>query len=185
MQTATTFVDFRRAAIEAWNAYELDRRREDARSLYPEARRQTHLQFDEYIAQEKPERMERVYAEIGKGLIPQTDIMVYPENWFEINLRKPQEIGDKQEESWQKELRDRLEQEIEFIWQDTTLEDAVEFLRQSTGVNFVLAADVFDAPPITLSGRMRLSRALRWISKLTGLQVDAALTRCVYQFRRC
>ena len=86
--------DYRRAAVEAWNAYELDRRREDARSLYLEARRQTHLQFDDYIAQEKPERIERVYEEIGKGLIPQTDLMVYPENWFEINLRKPEEIGD-------------------------------------------------------------------------------------------
>ena len=171
--------DFRRAAIEAWNAYELDRRREDARSLYLEARRQSHLQFDDYIAQEKPERIERVYEEIGKGLIPQTDLMVYPENWFEINLRKPQEIGDEREESWQTELRDRLEQEIEFVWQDTTLDEAIEFLRQTTGVNFVLASDVFDAPPITLSGRMRLSMALKWISQLTDLQWSLR-SRAVY-----
>ena len=73
------------AAIEGWNAYELDRRREDARSIYLEARRKSHVQFDEYIAQEMPERTERIYEKIGQGLIPQTDLMVY----LKIGLNKP------------------------------------------------------------------------------------------------
>lgn len=165
--------DFRRAAIEAWNAYELDRRREDARSLYLEARRLGHVQFDDYLAQEQPERIDRVFENLHQALIPQTDLMVYPDNWFQINLRKPEEIGERQEEGWQRELRNRLEQEVEFIWEDTMLEDAIEFLRQTTGVNFVVSPDVYAAggpPPITLSGRMRLRTVLQWISQITRLE---------------
>ncbi|TVR44688.1 MAG: hypothetical protein EA402_06300 [Planctomycetota bacterium] len=165
--------DFRRAAIEAWNAYELDRRREDARSLYLDARRKAHVQFDDYLKQEQPERVARVYENIHQALIPQADLMIYPQNWFEINMRRPEEIGERTEEGWQRELRDRLEMEVEFIWEDTMLEDAIEFLRQTTGVNFVVSPDVYAGggpPPITLSGRMRLRTVLGWISQITRLE---------------
>ena len=48
---------YRRAAIDAFNAYDLDRRREDARKLYLEARRLSHVQFDDDYRERRLEQL--------------------------------------------------------------------------------------------------------------------------------
>ncbi|MFM2090704.1 MAG: hypothetical protein RLZZ127_1193, partial [Planctomycetota bacterium] len=125
--------DFRRAEIDAWNAYELDRRREDARDMYLKARRAGHERFDDEYREQRSEGLARLHEEIHKDLIPQNDTLLYPVDWARRDRRKPVEIGTAKEELWMSALRDRLEQRITFEFEDKPFEEVVEFLRQVTG----------------------------------------------------
>jgi len=167
--------DYKRAEVDAWNAYELDRRREDARSLYLSARREGHALFDEKHEDERLERVARISEEIHKSLIPQTELLVYPEDWKRRAQRKPREIGAGKEEPWMAAMNDRLEQRVTFDFQDTPFEDVVGFLRQVTGVNIIVAPSVIAASgggAVTLKVKdMRFGDALKWILELTSLKM--------------
>ena len=167
--------DYRRAEIDAWNAYELDRRREDARSLYLKARREGHEQFDEKVEDDRLELLARVSEEIHQALIPQTELLVYPEDWKRRAMRKPREIGAKVEDSWVAAIKDRLEQRVTFEFQDQPFEEVVSFLRQVTGVNIIVdpkVATVAGGGTVTLKVKdMRFGDALKWILELTSLKM--------------
>ena len=119
--------DYRRASVLAWNAYELDRRRDDARDLYLAARRQGHRLTDQHINEEREERLARVNEEVHQTLIPQNDLLEFPEDWFIRSQRKPSEIGEQTEEPWMAVLRDRLEEQVTVDFEEASLEDAVDF----------------------------------------------------------
>jgi type II secretory pathway component GspD/PulD (secretin) len=166
--------DYKRAEVDAWNAYELDRRREDARGLYLDARRAGHNQFDSRYQETRLEKLARVHEELHKSLIPQNEILVYPEDWQIRALRKPQELGSAKEEPWVAQLHERLNQRITFEFQDTALEDVINFLRQVTGTTIVVAPDVAAAGggTVTLKVKdMRFGDALKWILELTNLKM--------------
>lgn len=166
--------DYKRAEVDAWNAYELDRRREDARSLYLDARRAGHNQFDARYRETRLERLARVHEELHKSLIPQNELLVYPEDWQVRALRKPQELGSSKEEPWVAQLNERLNQRITFEFQDQALEDVINFLRQVTGTTIVVAPDVAAAGggTVTLKVKdMRFGDALKWILELTNLKM--------------
>jgi type II secretory pathway component GspD/PulD (secretin) len=166
--------DYKRAEVDAWNAYELDRRREDARKLYLDARHGGHVQFDSEYREVRLERLARVQEEIHKSMIPQNELLVYPEDWQLRALRKPQEIGNSKVEPWMASLRERLEQRVTFEFSDTSFEDVVNFLRQVTGVTIVTAPDVVaaGAGTVTLKVKdMRFGDALKWILELTNLKM--------------
>lgn len=165
--------DYRRAEVDAWNAYELDRRREDARDLYLDARREGHNAFDDKHETERSERIARINEEVHRSLIPQTELLVYPEDWARRTLRKPREIGTGKEEAWVASLKDRLEQRVTFEFQDQGFEDVINFLRQVTGTNIIIAPEVLAANgggTVTLKVKdMRFGDALKWILELTQL----------------
>ncbi len=164
--------DYRRAEVDAWNAYELDRRRDDARNLYLKARREGHFQFDDRYRDQSLERQARLNEELNKSLIPQTELLVYPEDWSRRELRKPREIGQNKIEPWMQALNDRLEQRVTFDFQDQGFEEVVTFLRQVTGVNIVVAPSVAakGGGTVTLKVKdMRFKYALKWILELTSL----------------
>jgi type II secretory pathway component GspD/PulD (secretin) len=166
--------DYKRCEVDAWNAYELDRRREDARSLYLSARRAGHNQFDARYREESLEKTARVHESMHRSLIPQNELLVYPEDWKIRAMRKPQELGSSKEEPWVAQLRERLEQRITFEFQDSGLEDVVNFLRQVTGTTIVVAPDVIAAGggTVTLKVKeMRFGDALKWILQLTNLKM--------------
>ncbi len=172
-KTAYDRDDFRRAELDAWNAYELDRRREEARDLYLKARRAGHERFDDEYREQRAEGVARVHEEIHKDLIPQNDTLLYPVDWARRDRRKPIEIGTIREEAWMAALRDRLEQRITFEFEDKPFEEVVEFLRQVTGANIIVAPQVLSAgsiPNVTLKVKeMRFGDALKWILELTQL----------------
>jgi len=166
--------DYKRASIEALNAYELDRRRRDARTLYLKARRAAHVEFDDWYRRERPERLSRINEEIHMKLIPQDELLVYPQDWDLINQRQFEDIGEDKEEPWRAELERRLQQEVTFVWEDTAIEDAIEFLRRTTGVNFIIDTQAIatGVPPISLQAEnMKLKTALNWITKITRLRM--------------
>ena len=168
--------DFKRAEVDAWNAYELDRRREDARSLYLDSRREGHELFDDKHGDERLERLARVSEEIHRSLIPQSELLVYPEDWTRRSLRKPREIGISKEEPWMAPMRATLDQRVTFDFQDTPFDEVVNFLRQVTGTNIIVAPTVQGAAAgggaVTLKVKdMRYGDALKWILELTSLKM--------------
>lgn len=166
--------DYKRAEVDAWNAYELDRRREDARSLYLSSRRAGHNQFDDRYVPTRLETLSRVHEELHKSLIPQNELLVYPEDWKIRALRKPQEIGSTKVEPWVAQLNERLNQKVTFNFEDASMEDVILFLRQTTGTTIILLPDVTAAPPVKLKvDGMRFGDALKWI--LEGASLKMAL----------
>lgn len=166
--------DYRRAEVDAWNAYELDRRREDARDLYLKARRDGHDAFDDRHEDERLERLARVNEEIYREMIPQSEILVYPEDWQRRSLRKPREIGGQKEEPWMAALRDRLDQRVSFEFAEQPFEDVVAFLHSVTGVNIIVAPSVTAKGGINITLRakdMRFGDALKWVLELGGLKM--------------
>ena len=173
---ASSRKDFKRAEVDAWNAYELDRRREDARSLYLDSRREGHEQFDDKHEDERLERLARVSESIHRSLIPQSELLVYPEDWNRRLQRKPRELTVSKEEPWVAALRDRLEQRVTFDFQDTPFEEVLTFLRQVTGTNIIVAPSVqagaAGGGTVTLKVKdMRFGDALKWILELTSLKM--------------
>ncbi len=166
--------DYRRASVLAWNAYELDRRRDDARDLYRVARRKGHVQFDDWFRQERDERLSRSSEQIHMSLIPQTELLLYPRDWFRRTLRKPVELGENTEEPWMENIRKRMEEKVSLNFEEAELLEVIDFLRGTTGVNFVVDNAVIadgDTPPISLKADgMRLKTALDWIMQLTELR---------------
>jgi type II secretory pathway component GspD/PulD (secretin) len=167
--------DYRASAALAWNAYELDRRRDDARQLYMDAKRQGHTQFERWYEDERDERLARTNEMMHQALIPQTELLTYPEDWFRRSQRKPIELSESKQDAWVEQIKDRLEQMITVQFEDAELVDVVDFLRRTTGVNIIIATEVIaDAavPPITLSAtNMKLKTALKWVMQITRLQM--------------
>lgn len=168
--------DFKRAEVDAWNAYELDRRREDARSLYLDSRREGHELFDDKHEDERLERLARVSEDIHRSMIPQSELLVYPEDWKRRSLRTTRQIGGSKDDPEMAALRDRLEQRVTFDFQDTPFDDVVKFLRQVTGTNIIVAPSVAAGAAgggtVTLKVKdMRFGDALKWILELTSLKM--------------
>ncbi len=164
--------DYKRAEVDAWNAYELDRRREDARSLYLSARRAGHNQFDDRYVPTRLETLSRVHEELHKSLIPQNELLVYPEDWQIRALRKPQEIGSAKVEPWVAQLNERLNQKISVNFEDVSIEDAILFLRQTTGTTIILAPDVTAVPPVKFKiENMSFREVIKWILEGSSLKM--------------
>ena len=164
--------DYKRAEVDAWYAYELDRRRDEARDLYIKARQGGHEQFDDEYRDQRLENIARVHEEIHKALIPQNELLVYPEDWHARALRKPQELGTSKEEPWMAGLKDRLQQRITCDFSEQAFEEVITFLQRMSGVSFVLAPDVAagGAPNVSLHVKdMRLDDILKWVCTLTQL----------------
>ena len=166
--------DFKRAEVDAWNAYELDRRREDARELYLSSRRKGHQQFDATYREARLEGITRVHEEIHKALIPQSELLVYPEDWQRRALRQPPQLGTNNEEAWVGDIRNRMDQVISFEFEDTAFEDVIAFFRQVTGLNIIVAPEVFakGAGTITFKARdMRFKEAMKWVLEMAKLHM--------------
>lgn len=164
--------DFKRAEVDAWNAYELDRRRDDARDLYLKARQGGHEQFDGEYSEQRLERISRVHEEIHKELIPQNEFVVYPEDWHVRSLRKAQELGSSKEEAWVVDLKDRLQQRITCNFVDKDFNEVVTWLRDISGISFVVAPDVLagGVKNITLQVKdMRLEESVKWICTIASI----------------
>lgn len=162
---------FSRAAEDAFTAYQMDRRREDARTLYLEARSRAHDQFDDHYREERLERLARVNENIHRALVPQTELLVYPEDWFRRSLRSTEELVDEVDEPWRRELLNQLNQEVTFQFDETPLSEVAAYLRRVTGVNIVVEPDaLIDDQPLIISGTMSLGQVLQWVSDMTDLR---------------
>ena len=73
------------------------------------------------------------------------------------------------------ELTLQLEQQININWQEISVEEAVDFLRHNTNVNYVMDPRIYAnaaLPPISLrASNMQLQTVLRWIERMTDLRI--------------
>ena len=116
----------------------------------------------------------RVNEEIHRGMVPQDELLVFPEDWFRRSLRTAENLTESINETWRDDIKNKLSQEIQFVWEENTFEEVIDFLQRTTGVNYVVQPEALtspDIPPITLSGRMRLETVLNWIIELTDLRM--------------
>ncbi len=168
--------DFKSAEVDSWNAYELDRRREDARKLNLDARREGHDLFETKYEDERMERTARVSEEIHKSLIPQSELLVYPEDWKRRTMRSPREIGGEKDDPALKRMHDSLDLKLTFKFEDTEFPKAIDTIRELSGANINIDPAVTAAgniPNITLDAKgMRFGDAMNWIMLLSGLKMS-------------
>lgn len=72
------------------------------------------------------------------------------------------------------QTRHRLQQQVTVDWQGVTVEEALDFLRRSTGLNLVLATGAGEqAPPITFRAQdMCAETVVDWLARLSGLKIS-------------
>lgn len=158
----------RHAAELAWQAYQMDRTRQDAHELYQKARAEAHEQFEEWLEAERPERLARLNEEFHLSLIPQNELLVFPADWFRRSLRQVQDLTvASAEEPWRVALNKQLDVEITFDWDEKPLEEVIDYLRRTAQLNIVPNPSITATPPapIILKGTMKLRTVLNWICR--------------------
>jgi type II secretory pathway component GspD/PulD (secretin) len=108
-------------------------------------------------------------------MIPQSELLVYPEDWQRRSMRKPREIGVAKEETWQKELRGKLDMLIDADFVDTPLDSVIAQLRERTKAPIVVLPSVIakaGSTPIsvTLKGG-QFGQVLKWVLQGPGLHM--------------
>jgi hypothetical protein len=76
------------------------------------------------------------------------------------------------EEAWRAERQKQLDRPVTFKFDDTTLDDAVAFLAQVSGVKITMdaKAETLKTLPVTLVGNdMKLQSALEWLQRVSDL----------------
>jgi len=139
----------------------------------PRRRREGHIQFDDAYRIERIERLARVNEEIHKALIPQSEVLVYPGTGSAARCAKPREIGNQHVEPWMANLNESSTSASPSS-SPTRASDVVNFLRQVTGVNIIVAPEVTAAGgggTVTLKVRTCASRRAEWILELTSLHM--------------
>lgn len=146
-----------------------------AHELLVKARRDRHVYLRQITADKWDEEHKLLSEEIRRSMLPMNDLVVYPDNWAEIDAtrRAPTQAGEIEEEGWKKDIERKLEQKLTLNFPDLGIDEVVEFLQRNTSVNFVLDPQVSpaDIPPINMKLEdVKLSNALQFIMLNTGLR---------------
>src|SRR5690606_26597257 len=84
------------------------------------------------------------------------------------------ELGVGREEPWMATINARMDQVVTFEFEDTPFEDVMAFFRQVTGLNIIVAPEVYaaGAAPITFRARdMRCRESLKWVLEMGRLHM--------------
>ena len=141
------------------------------------ARRERHVYVRQVTADRWDEEHRLLSQEQQASMLPQLDLVVYPDDWVEIDRRRraPTRGLDRQaEEAWRQDILRNFEQEMTLEFQDSDIQDVVNFFRERTEINFVLDPEVLiggSAPPINLKVEaVAVKDALEFVMELAGLQ---------------
>lgn len=148
-----------------------------ASALLVTARRERHAYLRQVTADRWDEEHRMLSRELQESLLPQLELIVYPDDWEEIDRRRrppTRGLDSDADDAWRQEIRRNLDQQLTLEFHDNDIQDVVNFLRVNTGVNFVLDPEVVVSgmvPPINLQvSEIRLENALDFIMELTGLR---------------
>jgi len=128
----------------------------------------------DHTAQERENNTALLYARGDEWMAAQTETLVYSPEWGYTKGIDRIRAEEEAEDPWKIELRSKLEEPISFDFLETPLEDVCQFLRQVADVDVILdprvAEDANDPSlPVTLKVEdMPLSKAIKWINRLTG-----------------
>jgi type II secretory pathway component GspD/PulD (secretin) len=148
-----------------------------ASTLLVTARRERHSYLRQITADRWDEEHKLLSEEIREAMLPQLDLVVYPDDWADIDRRRSapsRTIDNSEEETWRAEIVKKLDQQLTLEFLDNDIQDVVAFLQQNTEVNFVLDPEVVASgivPPINMQvADIRLESALNFIMDLTDLR---------------
>lgn len=147
-----------------------------AANLLAESQRERHAYLRKITADRWDEEHKLLSENIRKTLIPQLEIVVYADDWPEIDARRTVKTrpGDQTtEEVWRTEIKRRLKQVLDVSFEGASLADIITFFQTNTGINFLLdprAATGIAPINLKLSGGVTAEQALNHLMNITKLQ---------------
>jgi len=139
----------------------LDPHNDEAIKLLAHATRYRHLKKQLQNVQDKVEHMQRAYEDVDRVAIPYMDLLRYPneKEWEIISQRELPLLKMIQREESPAIIRinSKLEnQKVTINFSETPFDEAINFLRDITGLNFVMSNDARDmVSDATISLRLR------------------------------
>lgn len=130
------------------------------------------------IKEAEEEHWKTSVEDIKEATIPWAKIIEYSENWDEISKRKIGGDTQRRAPEWKLRLQRELERPVTFNFVETQFSEALDVIRDISGVNIILDPNAFqDAvsagreTPISLKVTdMKLKHALKWLVDQVGLQ---------------
>jgi len=118
--------------------------------------------------------LRRTLLRTKEYMIPYVDIIIYPDNWEEINRTRSAASEIKKEEvpEWQKLILAKMERKINITFNDETLTDAIDGLRDLIGVTIIVDPESADSVQNTITldlKNMTFRTALEWVLRIAGL----------------
>ena len=140
------------------------------------ARRERHGYLRQITADRWDEEHKLLSEQIRSAMLPQLDMVVYPDDWAEIDARRgaPVHGSENAEQAWKDAIRKKLDVQLTLKFTDMDIKEVVEFLQRNTEVNFVLDPAVVaegKVPPVQMEvANIKLVNALEFIMLQTGLK---------------
>jgi len=173
--------DFELAEQLAEEILDIDPNNKLAWEWKAEARDKKHNKAAAKTREKKREEDKKLQEYLATTMIPQTDLIDYPDNWLEqVKDREAPGIGLEEEPPWKQKIRSLMQKKVTFDFLETPLEHVVQFLAKVTGITIVLdPAALVDATgtpvPKNVTLRvddMRFEAAINWILRLTDLKMS-------------
>ena len=128
----------------------LDPQNASAQELLGLAVKARHDQSKEQTRREYKSAWRKTFDEIEFDDLPVTNLLTFPSDkeWEKISRRGRQELSRKKDSMnpEDEEIRSRLmATEIPIVFEQTTLEDLVNYFKATTGVNFIVSQGIIDS----------------------------------------
>ena len=168
--------DYDRCILLCEQVLRMNRTNSIANSLLVKARRERHAYIRQITADLWEEEHQTLWEQIRESMLPQLDVVVYPDDWAQIDAQRsaPSHSISDEDLAWKEEISRKLDQVVTIDFRDLDIADIVSFLQRNTDVNFILDPQVLidgSVPPITLQlNDVKLSNALDFIMRQTGLR---------------
>ena len=116
----------------------------------------------------------RTWQDADEFMIPYHDVIIYPENWEEIDRNRSAftEVATEEQPEWKKLIEAKMERKVAVSFDEEPLEEVIATLRSLVQVTIIVDADSLegvDAPIILTLDNMRFKTALEWVLRLANL----------------
>ena len=167
--------DYKSAERLSIRILQIDPFNNDAEGWKSKSRAAYHTRERADEIDESREETKRMDEDLEEATIGYAPIILYPSNWDQITRRVDNLTLGKttREETWKSDIIKRLQRKVTFDFVDTSLDEAVAFLRQVSGVTIIVDPKVMAAGPANINLRvtdMNLDLALDWILRLANLE---------------
>ncbi len=166
---------FKQAELLLEKVIKLDPANREAKYLLRIVQKKGDLAKEKQITERSILETRRSLMQIDEYIIPYNDIIVYPDNWEEINRTRSgfTEMRTEEEPEWKKLIRARMGRKINVNFIDTPLVDVVATLRDLVDVTIIVdpesSESVSNTVTLTLKN-MTFETALEWVLRIVGLQ---------------
>lgn len=166
--------DYDDAILLCENVLKINRAEIRAQGLLVRCRRERHVYLRQVTADRWDEEHRLLSENIRAAMLPQLEIVNYSPDWHIIDRTRsaPTQGLEGENEEWRKNMLNKLEQKVTVKLEDISLIEAVDYLRNITGVNIVLDPVVVAGAPAMVPldvKEMQLKFVLDYIMRSTSL----------------